>query len=412
MGLKPWAGWRSLLTGNRALAAVLVTVLTVLLIGGVVATTTSLACGPANQLKLKVSRCVATGSTVALQSPTPTFNFPPPDAAPLPAYPPPTNPPPAYPPVPTPASAGQPQDPFYRAGSQMPLQASLNCSLPVYVGPPGSGGFVTLPGGNFVADPRSAVALPSPSPGNPSPAPVPGPGYGQPIYGMSYDRAHTRWLPVGPTLVAPDGNHYAYPSGNSIYLVTASTETQVELGQGHAWIVLRVFNDRVYAIIPNAPGFWSVPFTGTPQQVTASGYWQAATATAAYGTATSAVPPGVTQKLTKLDIATGRVTDWFSDTGASSTVAGFDSQGDPVIMANYSNGGWAMWLTTSSTDATVIANSSEQLSPQGAPVADSHGIWFPFYDQAASTPGIALYVRGSGLYWMANIGAQLGGGCD
>jgi hypothetical protein len=415
MGLKSWAGWRNLIAGNRTLAAVLVTVLTLLLIGGVVATTTLLACAPANQLKLKVSRCAA-NNIAARQTPIPTINFPsprqsqPPPSAPASPYVPPTNPPTAFPPVPTPASAMPPQDPFYPGGSQTPFASSLSCSLPVYVGPPGSGGFVTLPGSSFVADPRSAVALPPPIPGEPTPPA--GPGYGQPSYGMTYDRANSRWLPVGPSLVAPDGNHYVYPTSEGIYLVTSTTNAQIELGAGHAWSVVRVLNDHVLATIPNSPGFWVVPFAGTPQQVTATGYWQTASATAAYGTATSAVPLGVAQKLLKLDIGTGQVTDWFSDSGISTFVLGFDRSGDPIIETSYNGGAWVLWLTTSPTSATVIANSSESISPQGAPVADSHGVWIPFNSQTANGPGLVLYVRGSGLYWMANLGVQLAGGCD
>jgi len=409
-----WNGLKRVLAANRVLAAVLVTVLTLLLIGGVVATTTSLACGPANQMKLKLSRCDAANSVAALQSPngkgqsprpTPSASALPSDYPPVTPYP--TDNPSPIPPAPAPASAAWAQNPFYPGGSQMPFGASLSCSLPVYVGPAGSGGFLTLPGARFVADPRSAVALPSPATA-PSPPP---PGYGQPTFGMAYDRAHSRWLPVNPSFVAPDGSHYAYPSSDAIYLVTVSTNTQVELGQGHAWSVLRVLNDRVFAIIPNTPGFWVVPFSGTPQQVATTGYWQGASAVAAYGTATSAVPQGTTQKLVKLDVATGHITDWFSDGGATVTVLGFDRAGNPVVQANYANG-WAIVLATSATSAIAIADSTELLYAQGAPVADSHGIWFALYSQSANSAGVALFVPGSGLYWMAGIGSQLAGGCD
>jgi hypothetical protein len=295
----------------------------------------------------------------------------------------------------------------------------------MYAGPPGSGGFVVLPEGNFVADPRSAVALPSTSAGSPSPAPnysgsgyAPGPGYGGPGYGfgygMAWDPKHSRWLPVKLEMVAPDGNHYAYPSTNSIYLVDASTNTQVEIGPGHAWLVLRVLNDRVYATIPNTPGFWVVPFTGAPRQVTALGYWQAATATAAYGTLTSAVPQGAATKLSKLDIASAAVTDWFTREGANSSVYGFDLQGNPIVYAQYTNG-WAMWLTKSPTQATVVANNFQNFGPQGAPMADGNGIWFPaYYSQQYPNfngSGVILYVAGSGLYWMSSVGGQLAGGC-
>jgi hypothetical protein len=234
-------------------------------------------------------------------------------------------------------------------------------------------------------------------------------GYG---YGMAWDSKHSRWLPVRLDWVAPDGNHYAYPSTNSVYLVDVSTNTQVELGAGHAWSVVRVFNDSVYATIPNTPGFWVLPFSGTPRQVTAQGYWQAATQAAAYGMLISAVPQGAPSKIVKLDISSGAVTDWFTRDGANSSIFGFDLKGNPLILSSYTNG-WALWLTKSPTDAKVIANSYQGFWTQGPPTADGNGIWIPgYYNQYGQTgAGVVLYVAGSGLYWMASIGGQLAGGC-
>jgi hypothetical protein len=293
----------------------------------------------------------------------------------------------------------------------------------MYAGPPGSGGFVVFPQGNFVADPRSAVALPAASPGSPSPAPAynygpgyggPGPGYGAGYYGMAWEPAHSRWLPVKNDWVAPDGNHYAYPSTNSVYLVDASTNTQVEIGVGRTWNLVRVLNDRVLAAVPNTPGFWVLPFSGTPKQVSAQGYWQAATATAAYGMLTSAVPQGATTKLVKLDIASGAVTDWFTRDGSNTSIMGFDLQGNPIVYS-YTNNGWSIWVTKSATSATLMANNYAQFGTQGSPVADANGVWFPaYYNGGYGAPngsGVLLYVAGSGIYWMTSIGGQLAGAC-
>jgi hypothetical protein len=53
------------------------------------------------------------------------------------------------------------------------------------------------------------------------------------------------------------------------------------------------------------------------------------------------------------------------------------------------------------------------LTDQGPPVADSHGLWFVFYYQAPPySQGVALYVPGTGLYWMSSYGVQLAGGCS
>lgn len=81
--------------------------------------------------------------------------------------------------------------------------------------------------------------------------------------------------------------------------------------------------------MPNAQGFYVVPF-GAVKQLTTIGYWQAASATAAFGTETSAAPPGPTIKMIKLDIASGATSDWFSPDGVTLSVMGLDVHGNPT----------------------------------------------------------------------------------
>lgn len=395
-------------------ATAIVTVVSLLLVGGVIVATTNVGCAPAGKLGLKLARCTATSNTSAqlLQSPTayPSAKggFTPQPSAPAttPAtfYPPQSSPGSSYPPAYPPGSSGQvPQYPFYGAGSSVPGLPSLSCALPAYAGPPGSGGFVSFPTGSFTADPRSAVSIPSPGPQN-------GPGYGYAPYGMAFDRAHSRWLPVGPQFVAPDGNHYAFAASSGIYIVDASTGTEVEVGEGHTWTLLRTLNDRVYAVVQGAAGFWVVPFSGSPTEVTTQGYWTIASASAAYGTPTSQVPSGITQQLLRLDIATGGVTNFFSSAGASVAPLAFDTHGNPIVQTSTVGGSWELWVVGSSK-ATVIANSYENFYLQGGMVPDNHGVWIPMYWQTGAGQGIALYVEGSGIYELSTVGAQIGGPC-
>jgi hypothetical protein len=412
---------KNLLRAKGLAAGVLVTAITLLLAGGVLLSTTSVGCGPANYVGLKIGRCITSEGKAArlpLASPSP-FSFSPvptpspyeqPASTPASSYPPITNPTSGYP-YNQPASMAPPRDPFYPPASISGRPApAMSCRLPIYVGQPGSGGFVLFPEGTYVADPRSAVALPSPSPGSAPPAGPYGGYYG--YSGMAYDHAHTRWLPVKSDWVAPDGNHYVYPTTNSLYVVDANSKSQVALATGQTWTPIRVLNDRVYATIQYSPGLWMLPFSGASKQVTEQGYWQAATSVAAYGTVTSAVPQGVTAKLMRLDIATGTVTDWFSRDGANSSVYGFDLEGHPLVMSYY-GGPWALWLTTSPSEATVLANSYQGINNLQSPLADSHGIWFygSFGNYGPPTNGVMIYIRGSGLYWMASYGGQLAGGC-
>ena len=263
---------------------------------------------------------------------------------------------------------------------------------------------MSFPGGAFTADPRSAVVAPSPGPQQ-------GMGYGGSFgSGLTYDRAHSRWLPVVERLVSPDGNHYAYGSNDGIYLVDTSTGSQVELGEGRSWNLLRVLNDRVYATVPNSAGFWSVPFSGTPVEVTSTGFWQAASSAYAFGSPTSAVPQGATQQLQRLEIATGKTIDWFAVPGATVSVDGFDSSGEVIVTTSYVNG-WELWVVTGASTGSLIANNSEGFFIEGPMVVDSHGVWFPIYYQPGATPGLALFVPGNGIYMVSTVGAQVAGGC-
>ncbi|HEX9098372.1 MAG TPA: hypothetical protein VF956_02665 [Candidatus Dormibacteraeota bacterium] len=433
------------LAQNPLIAGIVLTAVTVVLIGGVVLTMTSAGCGPANALGLKgiANRCAASTaariSPSALPSGRPTNSISStPSAPPIvpPAsqpYPPPASqpyPPPASQPYPPPASAAFP--PNYDPGSPAyptvadasgsgGAPASVNCRLPVYVGPPGSGGFIVFPGNTFIADPASSVTAPSPSPGGPTPSPIQG-GYGQGgQYGLTYDHAYSRWLPVPIQNVSADGKRYAFPTADGLYLVTVSSGAVTELGAGRQWTVVSVGADGVYATVPNTAGLWLLPSSGaSPRQLTATGYWQAVFGATAYGTPTSAVPQGTANTIQQLNLSTGAITDYFTRPGMQSYVAGFDTQGAPVIYANglYPNGtsGSEVWIG----GLFLMAYRTAQYGPgsgfnaTGVPVADSHGVWFTGYYQAGYNGGgsaIVVYIPGSGVYGVSPLGVQLAGGC-
>jgi len=434
------------LAQNPLIAGIVLTVLTIVLIGGVVLTMTSAGCGPANALGLKgiANRCsptlTARSSPSALPSARPTnSSSSTPSIAPTvpPAsqpYPPPASqpyPPPASQPYPPPASG--PFPPNYDPGSPAyPTVAdasgsggapsSINCRLAVYVGPPGSGGFIVFPGNTFIADPASSVTAPSPSPGGPTPSPIQG-GYGPGLqYGLSYDHAYSRWLPVPRQSVSADGQRYAFSTANGIYLVTISSGALTELGQGRQWTVVSVGADGVYATVPNTAGLWLLPSSGaSPRQLVATGYWQAVGGGAAYGSPTSAVPYGTANTIQQLDLLSGAIRDYFTRPGMQSYVAGFDAQGVPIIYANglYPNGtsGSDVWIGSLylMTYRTAQYGGATGFNATGAPVADSHGVWFTGYYQngySGGGPAIVVYIPGSGVYAVSSTGVQLAGGCN
>jgi hypothetical protein len=410
---------RDLVRQRRVIAITLVTVVTLGIVGVVVVTTTSAGCSFARSLAVTSKQC-ATTSTAVVVSPSPTAQ---PSAfqdipSPIPPVDPGTssNPPfnpgaSSYPPY-SPGASGPPGPEYYpplpgpASGSNFP-GITLLCRLPVYANGPGSGGFIVFPGATFVADARSAVTAPSPSPGNASPTPPPYGGYVG-WWGMTYDTKYSKWLPVPWAWVSPDGSRYAYPLDGDIYVQSVSGGAQLELGQGQRFGVLDVANDGVYVTATPNPGLWFLPFSGAAKQVTASGFWQAASHGAAYGTATSAVPQGAANTILKLDLGSGATTSFFSQPNAQSNVTGFDVQGHPVIQVGYTNG-IALFIATGPSTATLIAATtygqySPPPFPQGQPIADGHGLWF----QAGNS--IVLFANGT-WYAMSNIGAQLAGQC-
>lgn len=424
---------------TRPVLAVAVSIVSLLVLASAITFTTPLRCGPARALGLTniASGCITVASVAIRPSPAqggkgtpepiPPFGNPASNPYGNPAsgpYPPYGNPASgAYPPQGSSASPNGPYPPFYAPASNGSVVSTLplDCRLPVYAGPPGSGGFVVFPGGSFIPDPASSVTVPATSPTAP-PVGGPGPGYGQ-GYGLSYDRQYSRWVPVAANQISPDGSRYAYTVPDGVYVVNVANNTQSELGEGHSWAIVAVQPDAVYAGDPNAGGLWVLPFSGTPRQITRTGYWRAASRTAAYGTSTSAVPQGTSNTIQRLDLATGSSMDWFTRPGTQSSIAGLDAKGNPIINVSFlNNSGSEIWIAKGATSATVIAGFANPqygggngFSSYNTPIADSHGIWFAGnysggYNGGSAT-GLALFVPGSGLYWMSGIGAQLAGGC-
>jgi hypothetical protein len=426
---------------QRIAVAVVVTIVTLMIIDAVVFAMTPLGCGPANVLHVKASSSCRT--VASLSSPTPTSSLSTPTtitgpspratanqsaspsaaaSAPAAATPPPAPAPPgAVSPFDSPTSLG----PFLGPTSINPFGCgvscagasgglALSCRLPIFDHLPGSGGFVILPSGTFQPDPRSAVVVPNANPA----AGAAVPPAAMQWFGLTYDRGYSKWLPVPYAWVTPDGTQYAYPGApDGIYVVNVRDGSQVELGAGQTWAVLDVEAVGVYATTgsPGAAsstqsGLWLLPFSGAIKQITTTGYWQAVTKGAAYGTAVSAVPFGTANTILKLDLSSGTTSEWFTQPGAQSSVTGFDVKGNPVIVASSQQ--WlSIWISISPNRGFLISNyytaSSYQqgFTPNGPPLGDSHGLWFSSYQ------GIALYANDGNWYWMNSYGGTLAGEC-
>jgi hypothetical protein len=286
----------------------------------------------------------------------------------------------------------------------------MHCKLAVYLsGAQGSGGFISFPDGMVTSDDTSNVVTTG--------------GY---WFGLTYDSAVKRWLPVPRAWVSPDGTVYFFAEPRSdknamLFEVNAQTGTSAELGispLGYGWQVIAVTTDYVFAkYLTSHPGLYimpiSDPYSKQMTEVT-SGFWSAASGVYVFGTT---VPDGgAIQRIDArkqggnfvMDKPPAGAEPWFNKSN-SAQILGVDGSGNPVIWT-----GTEMWIATGPDQATRISTSpplpitTSQGAPingANAPVADSHGLWF------STTDGIYLYVGGQTTK-VSNLVAQVAGTCN
>ena len=334
---------------------------------------------------LALAACAGGPTAVASRTPTPSQPSPSPIASPI-----------FTPEPPTPSPSPRP-----------PLSETLHCRLPISAGSPGSGGFVVFPGGKYVADPKSNVVIPN--------VPTPSPGYGYNpgnFFGLTYDRTYSRWLPVPRQLVTPDETHYVYTSPDSVYVVSIATGAKVGLGagMGHAWTVLEVDNQDVYAnpqqqTAQPVAGLWLLPFSGAPRQVTTKGYWQAVGGGAAYGFEVPSVPSGAVQALLRLDLKTGTTSTSLNNLPPNSNVLGLDLQGHPIVIEQTSPP--QVVVATGSNRRLVISDGSmPNFYVSYGMLADRNGIWL------ASGTGLFMWTGVVGqMEQVSAVSGPIAGAC-
>src|SRR5215472_13414457 len=315
---------------------------------------------------------------------------------------------------PTPEPSGLPLS--SPSASPVPLASTLSCKLPISSGQLGSGGFLTFPEAAFTADPTSSVKTDT-------------------SYGLSFDRAVAKWVPVPRSWVAPDGSRYAYWDWQtrSVQSVAIATGAETNLGPrpngaasaarlnaSNGWQVIEALDTGVYAApnnYPATPGLWLFPWSGTGErQVIGTGFWHAVGGGAAWGTVSQAVPEGAANTVLRLDLGGGSPADWFSRPGLQSRVVGFDISGHPVVEAR-SKDVMEAWLVTGQGSGTKLltltptAAQKAQSGPYGpggpviqSVVGDDKGTWL------ATTDGLYLSTSAR-TEKVSTVTGQLGAGC-
>lgn len=348
----------------------------------------------------------APGTTAALESPSPVPSPSPSRnaVAPTPTSPTPYNP--YLPYVSRPVTAVNPAPP----SPSGPL--GLSCRLPIFtdIGPanqPAQVGFLSVPDGSVTLGPAPAIPA-----GNPS--------------SFYYDRAYSRWLPVGREAVSPDGRRYAYMSYQGAH---SGVLTIVDVATGSIrtfdatpaqpqlfYVVLDYAKEGVYLALAfiEGPiqGLWLMdPNTGAIRQVAdLFNIWRIEGSVVWLGTLNPADPNpmgglGVSpDSVDGFDIFTGVRTAWLYLPGKGVGVVAEDLAGHPIVQAGDTNADVELLLLTGPGTAEQIFQGSN-LPWLGHAIADSHGVWF------GSQSGIYLYSSTVGLRKISDQGGYPGNGC-
>lgn len=319
-------------------------------------------------------------------------------------------------PAPTAPGATPPPQASSPARAASGGRTAITCRIPVSAYQPGSGGFVSMPSGQFTSDPASNVALdwsgapPVASDARPGPY---GPGARPQNFGLAYDRAVGKWLPVQVSWVAPDGQSYAYPDvlGGGVRITRVADGSVATVGLGSTWNVIDVEAEGVYATRsgqqgPLVPGLWLLAAGKDPVQVTGAGYWQWVTAGYAYGFDAPSVPQGAPHPLLRLNLRDKTTTTWFERGNQIQWIAGFDRDGSPIAVlapAAYYNGVPIQTVLINRPDQAVTLLTALQ-GAQFPVLRDARGFWM-------EAGGLYLNSIGYGSEQVSEVNGQLGGTC-
>jgi hypothetical protein len=237
------------------------------------------------------------------------------------------------------------------ASADISPRLTLHCNLPVENREGGSG-FLTFPGGDF-----------TPAAAPPAVVPEIG-GY----YTQTFDWAASKWLPVGPMEISPDGSKYAYQGKDRILkVVDVATGAITPIPASAGWNLIATENDGVYAhTFLGRTGLWFLRYAGgDPVQVSPAGYsYLAIGGGHAYASAGKD-----DQTLLQVDLKSG-VAVRFADPPAQ--ILGFDSSGVPVVRLASS----LVLMPAPYKQKIVVPDKA----PPGFVVGDRNGIWFPLSD--------------------------------
>ncbi|HKA12084.1 MAG TPA: hypothetical protein VKI99_16610 [Candidatus Dormibacteraeota bacterium] len=168
-----------------------------------------------------------------------------------------------------------------------------------------------------------------------------------PLY---YDAAQRRWLPVGRQSVSPDGSQYAYvkPFTTTIHVVTVATgqESGYLVPRG-PWHILDFTAEGLYLnqewegvgtglwkLDLRTSGLRKVLSDRTVTFVTTETAWVWDVDPSAPASFSAFAGASVPNRISRLDLRSGALTNWVTTVDAVPNVIGFDIKGSPFIVAS------------------------------------------------------------------------------
>jgi hypothetical protein len=292
--------------------------------------------------------------------------------------------------------------------TQLPVtNLNFSCRLP-FVRDIGGGrwqdGFLDLPSGAFSADPTAPAQ----------------PGY--------YDRAVSRWVPVGRQAVASDGRHYALMTGGNpsttpgpprLHVVDAATgaDNVIDLGlpEQQPYGVEDYATDGVYVASSwegVANGLWRVdPANGTVTDLgkqdhfTDDGTGHAWVSTFdprdpnPARSALSGLP--LANEVVRRELKTGAVEVWFYHPGFNVALQAAFVGGGLLVWVEPNGGLHEYWLVTAPGTSTLVAH----IDYGGSSMADTRGIWM------GGNNGLYLFTRAGGVARVSDLAGDPANGC-
>ena len=292
--------------------------------------------------------------------------------------------------------------------SDLPLTSvGFSCLLPIMT-PDKQGGFISFPAGTVHIDPQAQA------PGD--------------QWGLYYDRAFSRWLPVPRQAVSPDGRHYAYGQrGADQSQVPQMHVVDVVTGADHvfdtptgAWFVRFDVMDYaaegiyLYTGYEVSVGVWIMnPTTGAIQPLASLPDIQASAGNRAFwvGTVNPADPNPLggleTQpnQIDRFSLVDGTRVPWFYRPSTAPRVIGSDLQGHPIVMVvNGRNGAELILVTSPQSQRLIFSGPANLVTSMFISISDSHGTWF------GTDHGIYLYT-GTAFIKVSNQPGYPANGC-